>query len=152
MSEGRSSQESQYVNDAILEVVEDIELSNYWLGLLGAELQTYQQLTCLDWGCLEGVSSKKICKLVSIIAEYVQESNEVHLRMGLLRLLLPLVEPWILCILLERKLKKESITRHISAGLKELKEHVEFVQPELLDTFNQLKQFARPYGKVTNNE
>lgn len=152
MAEGRSSQESKYVNDVIIQVVEDVEISNYWLRLLSDELQTYQQLTCVDWGRLEGVSTEKVCRLVESTCQYVQESNEVHLRMGLLRLLLPLVEPWILCLLLERKLKKESITRHISAGLKELKEHIEYAEPELLETFNQLKQFARPYGKVNNNE
>ena len=72
--------------------------------------------------------------------------------MAILRLLLPLVESWVLCILLERKLKKESISQNISAGLKELKEYIEYVKPELLDTFNQLKQFARPYGTVDANE
>jgi hypothetical protein len=64
---------------------------------------------------------------------------------------LPLLEPWVLCILLERKLKKESITRHISAGLRELKQHIEYAQPDLLETFDQLKQFARPYGKGNTN-
>ena len=152
MAEGRSSNESKYLNDTILQIVEDVEISNYWMNLLNDDLQNYQQLTCLDWGRLEGISTKKVTKLVEIVSEYVQKSNEVPLRMGLLRLLLPLVEPWVFCILLERKLKKESITRHISTGLKELKEHVEFAQPELLDTFNQLKQFARPYGKVNTNE
>lgn len=151
MAEGRNSKESQYLNETILQIVENVELSNYWLRLLNDELQTYQQLTCLDWCRLEGVSTRKVTRLVKVTSEYVQESNEVHLRMGLLRLLLPLVESWVLCILLERKLKKASITRHISAGLKELKEHVEYVEPDLLDTFDQLKQFARPYGKGNTN-
>ncbi|PWQ98142.1 hypothetical protein [Leucothrix pacifica] len=151
MAEGRNSDESKYLNETILEIVEDVELSNYWLRLLNDEIQTYQQLTCLDWSRLEGVSTRKVSRLVEVTSEYVKASNEVHLRMGLLRLLLPLVESWVLCILLERKLKKASITRHISAGLKELKEHVEYTQPDLLDTFDQLKQFARPYGKGSNN-
>lgn len=151
MAEGRNSKESQYLNDTILQVVENVELSNYWLRLLSDELQTYQQLTCLDWCHLEGMSTRKVNRLVEIISEYVQANNEVHLRMGLLRLLLPLVESWVLCILLERRLKKTSITRHISAGLKELKEHVEFVEPDFVDTFERLKQFARPYGKGNTN-
>lgn len=152
MAEGRNSKESKHLSEIILSFIENIEVSDYWLQLLNNEFQVYQQITCHDWSRLEGISTKKVNELVDILSEYVHENSEVNLRIAILRLLLPLVESWVLCILLERNLKKESISHHISAGLKELKEHVEFVKPELLDTFNQLKQFARPYGKVDANE
>lgn len=152
MAEGRSSDESKHFNKVILSFIENVEVSDYWLQLLSNEFQVYQQITCHDWSRLEGISTKKINELVDLLSEYVYVNSEINLRMAILRLLLPLVESWVLCILLERKLKKESISQNISAGLKELKEYIEYVKPELLDTFNQLKQFARPYGTVDANE
>ena len=147
MKKGRNDEESKHLNELIKQFIENIEISTYWLTLLNNEFQVYQQMTCLDWCRLEGKSTLKMNQLIDEMSEYVGGNSEVHLRIAFLRLLLPLVEPWILCILLKRKLKKASISRHISAGLKELKEHIEYIRPDLLKTFNQLKQYTRPYGK-----
>lgn len=151
MSEGRNDKESKHLSSIINSIIEDVEINSYWMALLNREFETYQQITCHDWSRLEGVSTKKVNDLIELLSNYVQESQEISLRMGLLRLLLPLVESWILCILLERKLKKSSITHHISKGLRELRELVADDKPALLDTFDQLKQFARPYGKGNSN-
>ena len=147
MKEGRSDEESQRLNNLIRDFIEDIEISNYWLDLLNQDFQVYQQTTCLDWCRLKGISQKKMDRLIKELSKFVRDYPEIHLRLALLRLLLPLVEPWILCVLLERKLKKESITHHISNGLKEFKEHLEYGNSDLLETFNQLKYYARPYRK-----
>jgi len=152
MKDGRSDNESLRINNLIKSFIEDIEISHYWLDLLNGDFQVYQQTTCLDWCRLKGINPKKVNSLIEVLSAYVKESPEIHLRLALLRLLLPLVEPWILCVLLERKLKKESITHHISAGLKDFKEYLEYGSSELLNTFNQLKYYARPYGKVDANE
>jgi len=147
MKDGRSDEESQRLNNLIRDFVEDIEISNYWLDLLNQDFQVYQQTTCLDWCRLKGISQTKMNHLIEELSEFVRSHPEIHLRIALLRLLFPLVEPWILSVLLERKLKKESITRHISTGLKEFKEYLEYGSSDLLETFKQLKEYARPYRK-----